>query len=244
MADRTVISEFPAPGTTKWERGYTLAAALTLLAIMAIFLTLALPLWSRVKQRDNEEELIFRGKEYMEAIGRYQQKFGALPPDLETLQKLKMIRRLYPDPMTKSGKWKLIHPGDLSPVTGQAGQIGGGKTSDIPTAGQTQEEFEQQQAQSEEEADNAEGDEEKEVETIGPIIGVVSRSKKKSMKTYNNATSYNKWRFVWGEQQLQQQLQQQQQQQQQLQRQQGATTPTTRSGQQQGGTDKDDGSSD
>jgi type II secretory pathway pseudopilin PulG len=52
---------------------------------MAILMAMAVPLWSKVKQRDNEQELIFRGQEYMEAIGRYHAKFGAFPPDLETL---------------------------------------------------------------------------------------------------------------------------------------------------------------
>ena len=228
MASLTVTCSRETGSARKWERGYTLAAALTLLAVMSIFLALALPLWSRVKQRDNEEELIFRGKEYMRAITRYQQKFGAFPPDLETLFKQKMIRRLYADPMTKSGKWKLIHPGDLTPITGKAGQVGGY----VPTAGQTQEEIEQKQKEQEAEADKEEGDEEKEVETIGPIIGVVSRSKKDSIKEYNGRAHYNEWRFVWGEQQQQQQLQQLQQQ--QL-RQQGGRGVRTGGGQLTGG---------
>ena len=44
------------------QRGFTLAGALALIAVMSILLALAVPLWSRVKLRDNEEELIFRGK--------------------------------------------------------------------------------------------------------------------------------------------------------------------------------------
>ncbi len=95
------------------EGGFTLAGALVILAVLAIFMMLSVPLWSRIKQRDNEKELIFRGKEYMEAVGRYQAKFGTYPPDLDTLVKLKMIRKLYKDPMTKSGKWKVLHPDSL-----------------------------------------------------------------------------------------------------------------------------------
>src|SRR5215203_5106132 len=88
----------------RWnQRGYTLAGALALLAVLSIFMALAVPLWSKVKQRDNEEELIFRGSEYVKAIARYHQKFGSYPPDLETLEKLKFIRKLYADPMTRSG---------------------------------------------------------------------------------------------------------------------------------------------
>ena len=76
------------------ERGFTLAGALTIIAIIAIFWALTLPLWARIKQRDNEQELIFRGNEYIEAIGRYHQKYGTYPPDLESLQKLKFIHDL------------------------------------------------------------------------------------------------------------------------------------------------------
>ena len=104
------------------ERGYTLAGALTLLAVMSILMAISLPLWSRVKQRDMEDEMIFRGNEYVEAIARYHQKFGSYPPDLETLEKLKFIRKLYADPMTKSGKWKALHP-DALLQTGAAGTI-------------------------------------------------------------------------------------------------------------------------
>ncbi len=176
---------------------------------MVILLAMALPLWSRVKQRDNEEELIFRGNEYVKAISRYQAKFHVPPPDLDTLYKLKFIRHLYPDPMTKSGKWKLIHPGDVV-VTGEAGKIGGGSSSkNTPTAGQLGEDDENDQTQEDQtqassgdqEEDNS--DEEKEVESIGPIIGVVSRSKKESMRLYNGADHYNKWLFIYGLQQQQ-----------------------------------------
>ncbi len=114
------------------ERGFTLAGALTILAVIAVFWALTLPLWARIKQHDNEQELIFRGNEYIEAIGRYHQKYGTYPPDLETLQKLKFIRKLYVDPMTKSGKWKVLHPESLV-QTGAAGQINmpGGSNDNI-----------------------------------------------------------------------------------------------------------------
>src|SRR5262245_44278235 len=114
------------------QRGFTLAGALTLIAVMMILLAISVPLWSRVKQRDNEEELIFQGKEYSEAIARYHQKFNAYPPDLDSLEKLKFIRKLYLDPMTKSGKWKVIHP-DALVQTGAAGMINTPGGSDVKT---------------------------------------------------------------------------------------------------------------
>lgn len=171
------------------EGGFTLAGALVILAVLAIFMMLSVPLWSRIKQRDNEKELIFRGKEYMEAVGRYQAKFGTYPPDLDTLVKLKMIRKLYKDPMTKSGKWKVLHPDSLV-QTGAAGQ-----QNKITTGGGKEEEDENTDQEAEDDKDKS--DEEPEVETTGPVVGVVSRSKKTSIMIYDGQTHYNKWKFVY-----------------------------------------------
>ena len=40
-------------------------------------------------------------------------------------------------------------------------------------------------------------DEEPESDVVGPIVGVVSRSKKSSIRVYNNQNTYNKWYFVY-----------------------------------------------
>jgi len=251
---------------SKWNEGYTLAGALCLIAVMSIFMALAVQSWSWIKQRENEEELIFRGREYVEAIARYHQKFNSFPPDIETLEKLKFIRKLYKDPMTRSGKWKALRP-DSVVETGAAGQINqpganNNKNGDeedqdnqpgqIPTGFGNTNGSQTSSSQSGEEEASAEedknSDEEPESDTTGPIVGVVSRSKKTSIKVYNTQTTYNKWYFIYsapqnqqtqpnptpqkddkGKQtppppssQQQQQLQQQlQQQQQQLQQQQG-----------------------
>jgi type II secretory pathway pseudopilin PulG len=200
------------------ERGFTLAGALAIIAILAIFWALTLPLWSRIKQRDNEEELIFRGNEYVEAIARYHQKFGTYPPDLETLEKLKYIRKLYLDPMTKTGKWKVLHP-DVLPQTGAAGQInlpGGNKNTNNNADLEDEDEDEGDEDENEnaqfpglnpDDEDEEEEDEieEKEAESVGPVVGVVSRSKKDSIKIYNGQTKYNSWKFVYALTQQQQQ---------------------------------------
>jgi type II secretory pathway pseudopilin PulG len=199
------------------ERGFTLAGALAIIAIIAIFWALTLPLWARVKQRDNEEELIFRGKEYVEAIARYHQKFGTYPPDLETLEKLKFIRKLYLDPMTKSGKWKVLHP-DALLQTGAAGQINqpGANNNNNNNARNEDDDDEDMQddedkkdqlpgMNSNENEDDEEEAEEEESESVGPVVGVVSRSKKPSIKIYEGQEKYNRWKFVYALPQQQQQ---------------------------------------
>jgi type II secretory pathway pseudopilin PulG len=213
--------------TNSLEGGYTLAGALVLLAIMAIFMALAVESWTFIKQRENEEELVFRGKEYVKAIGRYHAKFNSFPPDIETLLKQKFLRREYKDPMTRSGKWKVLRPDSLV-QTGAAGQINqpgqagkelkekdqendngdqqnqGYQPGQIPTSSQ-QEQTQTSPSNSTEADKNS--DEEPESEVVGPIVGVVSRSKKTSIRVYNQQNTYNKWYFVYS---LPQQPQQQQ----------------------------------
>ncbi|MCU0252314.1 MAG: type II secretion system GspH family protein, partial [Vicinamibacterales bacterium] len=54
------------------ERGYAMAALLVTLAVMSVILGMAMPVWRTVVQREKEEELIFRGRQYARAIQLYQ----------------------------------------------------------------------------------------------------------------------------------------------------------------------------
>jgi hypothetical protein len=193
----------------KFERGYTLAGVLVLIGIMSVMMAMALPVWDRIKQRENEEELIFRGKEYMEAIARYHTKFHSFPPDTETLLKMKFIRKLYKDPMSESGEWKLLHPGSLV-ETGEAGFINQPGAKDRETGNEETEDEEQEgvvpglggnnRDDLTEDNTQEEGDE----ISIGPVVGVVSRSKKTSLRLYNGQSTYDKWIFAYVPQQDQQ----------------------------------------
>ena len=49
--------------------GYAMAALLVAMSIMAIMMTVVMPVWKQTAQREKEEELIFRGKQYVHAIG-------------------------------------------------------------------------------------------------------------------------------------------------------------------------------
>jgi type II secretory pathway pseudopilin PulG len=224
MECRIVICNkiYPTTSTTtnRLEHGYTLAGALVLLAVMAIFMALAMESWTFIKQRENEEELIFRGKQYVKAIALYHAKFNSFPPDVDTLIKQKFLRREFLDPMTKSGKWKVLRPDSLV-QTGAAGQInqpGTGEPNDnqgnsnansnknqkdqgyepgkIPTGfGEDQEQTQTSPSGLSDAEKNS--DEEPESDVVGPIVGVVSRSKKTSIRVYNNQNTYNKWYFVY-----------------------------------------------
>jgi hypothetical protein len=199
--------------------GYTLAGALVLIAVMSILMAMALPVWDRIKQRENEEELIFRGKEYMEAIGRYHAKFNSYPPELETLYEMKFLRKLYKDPMTESGEWKVLHPDSLVEL-GDAGSINQPGSKNLEEQDLDPDEENKQEKRKdvipglrdpekdqEKDEKSSEDDEEK---SIGPVVGVVSRSKQNSLRIYNGQSTYDKWIFAYVPQQQQQQEQPQQ----------------------------------
>ena len=77
--------------------------------VLTIGLMVAFPVWQTQMQREKEAELIFRGKQYVEAVRLYQQKNpGAFPERLQDLAAEKCIRRLYEDPMTETGEWNII----------------------------------------------------------------------------------------------------------------------------------------
>lgn len=91
------------------ERGTTVLVLLVFISIMTMGLLAALPVMQTQMQRELEEELIFRGLQYVEAIRVFQAKNpGAFPKDLEELFKKRYLRRLFRDPMTKDGRWNLI----------------------------------------------------------------------------------------------------------------------------------------
>ena len=60
-----------------------MAALLVAMSIMAVMLTVAMPVWKQMTQREREEELVFRGMQYAHAIGMFQRKFAnAYPPNI------------------------------------------------------------------------------------------------------------------------------------------------------------------
>lgn len=93
------------------ERGVTLLTVLVMVVILGLTLGLAGSSWRSLMQREREEELLWRGDQYRRAIGSYYginhggvQRYPATLQDLlrdpRSLQTVRHLRRLYPDPMT------------------------------------------------------------------------------------------------------------------------------------------------
>lgn len=92
------------------QRGYALILAILGVTLLGIFLLMARAMWETEVQRDQELELMYRGRQYADAIDAYSKKHGgAMPENLEVLAKEKFIRRLYPDPLTADGIWSLVY---------------------------------------------------------------------------------------------------------------------------------------
>lgn len=93
--------------------GFTLLAVILAIAVINIFLGVAVTSWTFVNQRDRESELIWRGEQYSRALQCFIEAQGMPPMELEELVEANCIRRLYPDPMSASGEWRLLRVADL-----------------------------------------------------------------------------------------------------------------------------------
>jgi type II secretory pathway pseudopilin PulG len=93
------------------ERGYAMAALLVAMSLIAIALSVALPVYQTVARREREAELVFRGEQYARAIGMFQRKYGnALPPTVDVLVNEKFLRKKYNDPITRDD-FRILGPG-------------------------------------------------------------------------------------------------------------------------------------
>ena len=89
--------------------GYTMIVLMIAVAVLAVLLLMAVPLWQTEAQREAEAELVFRARQYVTAIGLYVKGHNNLyPQNLEILHLEKFLRQLYPDPMGADGRWDLV----------------------------------------------------------------------------------------------------------------------------------------
>jgi type II secretory pathway pseudopilin PulG len=93
----------PRPG------GYVMIMLIFALAVMAVLMLMAVPLWQTEMQREAEEELFFRGRQYVNAIAFYVKSHNGLyPQNVEVLHLEKFLRQLYPDPLAADGRWDMV----------------------------------------------------------------------------------------------------------------------------------------
>jgi len=188
------------------ERGYAMAALLVGMAVMAIMLGVALPVWRTAVQREREAELVFRGEQYANAIAIFQRRTGGYPPTLDVLEKTRAIRKLYKDPIT-GGDFQPVFVGQMiggAPVMpgqpGRGAQPARGGIAATPVAGRGQPPAARGAAPSPFTGGGVGqtgfGTGQTGAPAAGPIIGVVSRSTADSLRLYNGRGKYNEWAFV------------------------------------------------
>lgn len=100
------------------QDGFTYLALLVILASMGVGLAAAGTLWSEVQHRAREQELLFVGLQYRNAIRGYYEAPGSnatYPPSIEALlldprspSPRRHLRRPWRDPLTQSPEWGLV----------------------------------------------------------------------------------------------------------------------------------------
>jgi type II secretory pathway pseudopilin PulG len=153
-----------------------MAALLVALTIMAVFMSMALPAWRTVAQREKEAELIFRGQQYARAIVLFQRKYAnTFPPNVQILLDGHFLRKKYKDPIT-NGEFQPVYANQQAAGQPNAGGI-------VPTQGQPAPQTTTVGGGTT-------------IGAQGGIVGVASKSAATSLRVYNGHTKYNEWVFV------------------------------------------------
>ncbi len=172
-----------------------MVALLVGMAIMAIFMSVAMPVWRQANQREKEAELIWRGQQYDRAIQLFRKKFSAPgPPNLDVLVKQRLLRKKYKDPIV-NGEFELKPVGIMGATQNMPGLPGpGGQIMSRPgvTPRQSTDTGGQQR----------QGSQQPNVPqpkyTPGQLIGGVrSKSTAKSYRVLNGKTRYDQWEFTY-----------------------------------------------
>lgn len=176
---------------TGGQSGYAMVALLVSLSIMSMMLTVAMPVWKQMAQREKEAELVFRGQQYARAIGLFQRRAGpgTLPPNFDILVEQRFLRKKYKDPITGEDFLPVLQGQANQPPGGRGGQPPGPAGNPPgPTPGQA---APGQAGQTGRTAQAGQGG------AAGGIMGVVSKSDKKSIRIFNGRNVYNQWAFTF-----------------------------------------------
>ena len=172
------------------EGGYTLVIIVLTIAIMSIFMAVAVQTVEFQMRREREAELIFRGEQYVEAIRLYKAKYGRHPMRMKEIWEAdpKVVRKQWLDPITDSEDWGLIFLGQEGRRIGPENAFQGtpGATETVTFRG----------TQPGLGSDSPFGNRNREGEMIGPIVGVHSKSCEESIKIYEGRNTYCEWQFV------------------------------------------------
>lgn len=166
--------------------------------ILTTFVAASLPVWTQRIKREKEADLIFRGWQYAEAIRVFQQRHGRYPTRLKELMEVepRSIRKLWKDPMTDDGTWGLVFQGGGTPPGGggqPGGEDGGPNDSGGRSGGPGGAELGGGEGRR---GGGLQTPRQGEERTVGPIVGVRSRSEEDSIRVLFGEESYDSWLFT------------------------------------------------
>lgn len=190
------------PGWVVRQRGYAMVALLVAMAVMAVTLSVALPVFKTVARREREAELVFRGEQYARAIGMFQRKYGnALPPNVEVLLNERFLRKAYTDPITGEA-FKILGPGSpelaeaLAAAPAASGRGAGNGPGENEPVGRETPGATMSTPLGRRGGFAPLGLESAGARAPGGILAVTSSSPDESLRLYNGKGHYNEWFFM------------------------------------------------
>ena len=119
-----------------------LAVVAVFTSVLLVTLTAAAINWQKAIQREREEELIFRGKQFMRAIELWHRKFpGTFPTTIDALlstDNTRFLRKKWKDPITNAFDWRIIKMGPDGSIQGLSLPSGGNPSGSSPYDSQSQ----------------------------------------------------------------------------------------------------------
>ncbi len=178
-----------------------MAALLVAVAVMAVLMSVALPVWRHDAQREKEAELVWRGQQYIRAIRLFQAKTQSLPTSVDLLVQGHYLRKKFKDPITNDefdyigAGGALGQPGQPGlagrpgqPVQGVQTGVGRGAAGSMLSNGMTS-------------TASTQGSALVSGTIPGGMMGVRSKSKSESIRLYLGRNHYNEWTFLFVSQQ-------------------------------------------
>jgi hypothetical protein len=208
------------------QRGYALLMMIFLVATMMTFAVMATLSVKAEGQREKEDELAWRGNQYVRAIRLFYKKNGRFPKTMDELtayhtDQPNFIRKAYKDPMNKAdGTWRLIYVLPNGQLQGSvmhtqlagampiAGPLGGNLPSGTttttgvggmtpPTTGATGTQTPPSTTPTTGSSTSSSSSSSDSTVFGGSIIGVASKIKLPSLRVYKLGKSYYEWEFIW-----------------------------------------------
>lgn len=185
------------------QAGFTLAALIVLLTIMAIIVAYTVPTqWSLVLRRERERQTIFLMKQFARGIENWERKHQGLPVSLEQLQEARQPRMLrgtgkWAMPLTgKEDDWIMVPPNAIEAVAG-GGAVPPPTTQGAGFGGRQQQQQQQQQGQPGAPAPPGKlNPEASPKDYVGPFVAVRPNAKGKSLIALKGADDYSQWVYT------------------------------------------------